>query len=173
MLISISARFAVKGFVLALPFLLALIVVAGISDWTILVFYLLISLEGIGILYWAISNLRMEQVSRSFKTPSRAYSYPHRNRAEAIVSFVRSGSKQESYTRHVCRLELSRIVGDIVEQTPASSKGADDEPTIDSTELNFILNPPDRFKASPYSTPDLDYVASLEHVVSKLQARWY
>jgi hypothetical protein len=176
MMLKSKIRFAMIGLVLALPLVLAsLIVVVGVSNSSILVFYLLISLEGMGILYWAISNVRMEEELRSFKKPSRVYFYPDRNRAEAIASFVKSGSKRKSYTRQVCRIELSRIVGEIFEESPAPSlkKGTSNDFAQDETELNFILNPPDTSKLNPDPSPDLDYMSSLEHVVSKLEARWY
>lgn len=172
-----SVKFVTVGLVLALPLFLGLLIIAaGISNYSVLVFYLLIALEGLGILYWAISNVRIEERLKNILTPSRAYVYPDRNRAKVIASFIKSGTKRQSFTRQLCREEISRVVEGIIEETPELSAKLDaktHEALIqDSKELNFVLHPPDANKVSPDPSPNLDYIQSLDHVVSKLQARW-
>ena len=173
-MVSNTSKLVIKSVVLTLPLFLGLLIVAtGISNVSILVFYLLIALEGLGILYWAISNVNLEEGLTNVRTPLRNYVYPDRNRAEVISSFIKSGTKRESYTRHLCRVEISSVLKMIIEETPVSSRKVDAQALAqDPKELDFVLHPPGQNKVNSNPSSNLDYMQSLEHVVSKLQARW-
>ncbi len=171
-MVSIIAKNFLKAFALGLPLFLALLIVAsGMSNLSILVFYLLIAFEGMGILYWAISNVRMDEGIASARASPRAYFYPDRNRADEISSFVKSGTKGPSYMRHLSRVEISRVLQKIIEETPATDEAGTEVLIQESKEIDFVLHPKDA-KGEPDTSPNLDYYHSLEHVVSRLEAKW-
>lgn len=168
------ARNVIKAIALTLPLLVGLFIIAtGISNVPILLLYLLIAFEGMGILYWAISNLRSDVGLADFKPSSRAYFYPDRNRAEVLASYIRSGTKGPSYMRHLSRVEISRILEMIVDETFTSAEEMQTEAqTQESIEIDFVLHPKEITKGKPDLSPNLDYYQSLEHVVSRLEAKW-
>lgn len=159
-----------------LPAFLSLWVIAsGMSSSMVLVLYLSLVLEGLGLLYWVISGLHVENdsVLKDSIRGSKTFVYPDRNRAEVLASFIKSGLKRPSYTEHLCKIELSKVVKRIVDEVPSISS----QLSIKSNEIeylpefSFVLDPPDLEKI-PSNSSKLDYLKCLERVVSEVEKSW-
>jgi hypothetical protein len=140
----------------ALPVaVLLLILVSGINAPLILLLYVVIVMEGGGLLLWIPSKIRRDEGSpRNYPpTPYRSYSWD-RNKAEILLDQLKYAEKKPGESSRYYRYEIARVLQVIVTKD-----------TELSPELEFLLKPPTGEDADKF-----DYLSSLDHVVTKLES---
>ena len=138
----------------ALPVaVLLLVLVSGINAPLILLLYIVIVMEGGGLLLWISSKIRRnEGVPRySQATPYRSYFWD-RNKAEVLFDQLKYAEKKPVESSRYYRFEIARVLQSIVTKD-----------TEQSPELEFLLKPP-----TGKDSDKFDYLSSLDHVVTKL-----
>lgn len=135
------------------PFaVLILLLASGINAPLILFLYVVIVVEGVGLVLWVLSKIMAEDFAPVLYPGSSKYYFSDRNRAERLFDEVKSASKRPGEYQRYSRIEISRVLSDIT--------GEDSH----SPELEFLLNP------SKGSKDKFDYLSSLDHVVTELES---
>jgi hypothetical protein len=146
------------------PVIVLLLLFAGGAGFPLILLYAVVIIEGIVIASWTLSGVQPDDV-RAGDDYSTAYNYKDRNKAEALVTYVKSAAKNRpSNFRQYSRNEISKVVRNIVEESP-------EEKIEFSRELNFLLHPPKDNKKQEEIPPkqSADYLSSLEHVLSEIE----
>ena len=134
-----------------LPVLALLIILAsGINAPLILMLYIIIVSEGVGLFLWVFSKIMGDEGMPSFypATPYKSY-FIDRNNAERLFEHIKSAKKDSGDYPRYARTEIARVLREI---------GGDEK----SPELEFLLN-------STRKKDKFDYLSTLDHVVSKLE----